>query len=98
MATTAAVVVAKARGDVLSHFMQAQAVDPGSAVRWVPERGIQRRQLGRLVRQGVLVETAADTHYLDLPAYDDWKRTRRRRIGLLAGAGAAIAALAGIFG
>ncbi|MCW3798236.1 hypothetical protein OMW55_10530 [Sphingomonas sp. BN140010] len=97
MATAAAAVVAKARRDVISHFMQARAVDAASASRWVPDRRVQRRMLARLVRQGVLIETAADAYFLDLPAYDDWKRTLRRRIALLTGSAALIAALAGIF-
>jgi len=97
VATAAAAVVAKARPDVISHFMQSRAVDSGSAWRWVPDRPVQRRVLARLVRQGVLVETSADTYFLDLPAYDDWKRTLRRRIALLAGSAAAVAALASIF-
>jgi hypothetical protein len=97
VATAAAAVVAKARNDVISHFMQSCAVDSASASRWVPDRRIQRRQLARLVRQGVLVQTATDTYYLDLPALDDWKRSLRRRIALIAGSAAAIAALAGLF-
>ena len=97
MATAAAAVVAKARRDVISHFMQSRAVNAGSASRWVPDRGVQRRVLARLVRQGVLVEISADTYFLDLPAYDDRKRTLRRRIALLAGSAATIAALLGAF-
>jgi hypothetical protein len=97
MATAAAAVVAKARRDVLSHFMQANAVDAGSASRFLPARRVQRRLLTRMVRQGILVETGPETYFLDLPAYDDWKRKVRRRIALIAGSAAAIAALAGLF-
>jgi hypothetical protein len=78
--------------------MQANAVDPGSASRFVPDRRIQRRMLGRMVRQGVIVETAPDTYFLDLPAYDDWKRRLRRRIALLVGSAAAVAVIAGLIG
>jgi hypothetical protein len=95
---TAAAIVAKARRDVISHFMERNAVSSDAAVRWVPERHIQRRMLARLMRRGVLVETGEDTYFLDVPAYDRWKRTRRlRAVVLLAGvavAGAAFAALA----
>jgi hypothetical protein len=97
MATAAAAVVARARREVISHFMQENSVDSTSASRWIPERPLQQRMLARFVRGGVVVETAPDTYYLDLPAYDDWKRTVRRRaafaiLGVLL-VGGAIAAL-----
>ena len=88
MATAAAAVMAKARRDVISHFMERNAVGPGSAVPWVPERRIQRRMLARFLRHGVLIETGEDTYYLDVPAYDRWRRTMRKR------AAAAVAAVA----
>ncbi len=88
MATAAAAVIAKARRDVISHFMERNAVGPASAVRWVPERRIQRRMLARFLRYGVLIETREDTYYLDVPAYDRWRRTMRKR------AAAAVAAVA----
>ena len=94
MATGAAAVVAKARRDVISHFMQCNAVSPAAAVRWIPERRIQRRMLARLVRRGVLVETSPETYYLDLPAYDRWKRSVRRRVALLLSGVVAIGAVA----
>jgi|SRR5690349_5177988 hypothetical protein len=98
MATAAAAIVAKARREVVSHFMQNNAVSAADAVRWVPERRIQRRMLDRLVRRGVIVRTAADTYYLDLPVYDEWKTSLRRRaaiaIGGVAVIGAILAALA----
>jgi hypothetical protein len=76
--------------------MQANAVGPGSASRFVPDRRIQRRVLGRMVRQGVIVQTAPDTYFLDLPAYDDWKRRLRRRIALFVASAAAVAVIAGL--
>jgi CTP-dependent riboflavin kinase len=95
---TAAAIVARARRDVVSHFMERNAVSPDAAVRWVPERHVQRRMLARLVRRGVLVEAGEDTYFVDVPAYDRWRRSLRlRTVVLLAGvavAGAALAALA----
>jgi CTP-dependent riboflavin kinase len=95
---TAAAIVARARRDVISHFMERNAVSSDAAVRWVPERHIQRRMLARLMRRGVLVETGEDTYFLDVPAYDRWRRSLRlRTVVLLAGVavvGAAFAALA----
>ena len=98
MATAAAAVVAKARRDVISHFMERHAVAPESAVQWVPDRHIQRRMMDRLARRGVLVETADDKYYLDVPAYDSWRRSLRRRAAMtvagVAIVGAVLAALA----
>jgi hypothetical protein len=95
---TAAAIVARARRDVISHFMERNAVSSDAAVRWVPERHIQRRMLARLIRRGVLVETGEDTYFLDVPIYDRWRRSLRlRTVALLAGVavvGAAFAALA----
>ena len=97
MATAAAAVVAKARRDVGSHFMQLNAVSPAAAVRWIPDRHIQRRALARFVRQDVILETAEDTYYLDVPAYDRWRRAARKRLAValagIAAVGAAVAAL-----
>ena len=45
MASAAAAVVAKARRDVISHFMQANAVSRDSAATWVPNRPLQQRML-----------------------------------------------------
>lgn len=93
MATAAAAIVAKAQRDVASHFMQRNAVSAEAAVSWEPDRRIQRRMLGRLVRRGVIVETAPDTYYLDLPTYDSWRRSRRKRAAVLMGGAVAIGAL-----
>ena len=73
--------------------MQENAVAPEKASAWVPERGIQQRMLARFVRRGVIVETAPDKYYLDLPAYDEWRRSVRKRavfamLGVLALGGA----------
>lgn len=98
MATAAAAVVARARINVLSHFMRSNAVSAAQAVKWVPERRLEQRILRRLVERGVLVETAPETYYLDVPVYDRWKSSRRRRAAILISAvaiiGAAAAALA----
>ena len=80
MATAAAAVVAKARRDVVSHFMQANAVSADSASTWIPDRPLQQRALARFIHRGVIVETSKDTYYLDVPEYDRWSRSRRRRL------------------
>ena len=91
---TAAVAVAIRR--VISHFMSNNAVSSGQAVYFVPDRRLQRRLLARLVRRGVIVETAPDTYYLDIPAYDRWRRGLRRRVALLVGGATLIALAVGI--
>lgn len=96
MATAAAAVVAKARRDVVSHFMQRNAVNPGAAVEWVPDRHIERRMLARFVNRGVIIETGPDTYYLDPPAYDDWRHSVRKRAGMAVAAVAVVGALAAL--
>jgi hypothetical protein len=96
MATAAAAIVARARRDVVSHFMQHNAVNSGAAVSWVPERRIQRRMLARFVRRGVIIETAPGTYYLDPPAYDDWHRSVRKRAAVAVLAVAAIGVAAAV--
>jgi hypothetical protein len=93
---TAAAAVAAAMRRVTSHLMSNNAVSRDSAVHYVPDRGIRRRVLARLVRRGVIVETEPDTYYLDLPAYDEWRRTRRKRVAVAMGGVAAIAAIAAL--
>jgi CTP-dependent riboflavin kinase len=97
MATAAAAVVARARRDVISHFMERNAVSPAAAVRWVPERALKQRILARFVRRGVIVQTAEDTYYLDVPAYDRWRRAMRKRTALLMGGVVAIGAILAAF-
>ena len=91
---SAAVAVALRR--IVSHLMANNAVSPGAAVHYIPDRPLQRRMLARLIRRGVVVETGPDRYFLDVPAYDHWRRGLRRRIAmifggvLLAGIGAAL--------
>ena len=91
---TAAAVMARARRNVISHFMQCNAVSAAAAVRWVPERRLERRMLARLLRRGVLVESAEETYFLDLPAYDRWQRSLRGRVAMLVAGVAVIGAVA----
>jgi len=89
---TAAVAVAMRK--VVSYLMSNNAVSPETAVHFIPERHLQRRMLARLIRRDVIVETGPDRYYLDVPAYDAWRRGLRRRMALLMGGVAA--ALAGV--
>ena len=91
---TAAVAVAMRK--VTSHLMSNNAVSPESAIYYVPDRRLRRRMLARLVRRGVIVETAADTYYLDVPAYDEWRSTRRKRVAFAMGGVAVVAAIAAL--
>ena len=93
---TAAAAVAVAMRKVTSHLMSNNAVSADSAVYYVPDRHLRRRVLARLVRRGVIVETAPDTYSLDVPAFDEWRSTRHRRVALAIGGVAAIAAIAAL--
>lgn len=94
--STAAAAVAIAMRKVTSHLMSNNAVSPDSAIYFVPDRRIRRRMLDRLVGRGVIVETAPDTYYLDVPAYDEWRSTRRKRVAFAMGGVAVVAAIAAL--
>ena len=98
MATTAAAMVAKARRDVMSHFLSRDAVSPAQAVPYQPGRRIRRRMFEGLQRAGVLKPGSKGGWYVDVPVWDSYSRKRRRRVGMLIGASVALAAgLAAIF-
>ncbi|MBN2972990.1 hypothetical protein JW805_13280 [Roseomonas aeriglobus] len=97
MATTAAAVVAKARRDVMSHFLSRDAVSPDKAVPYHPDRRVRRRMFEQLQRAGVL-KLGTTGWYVDVPVWDAYSRRRRRRAGALIGGSIAIgAALALMF-
>ena len=96
MATAAAAVAAKARRDVVSHFLSRNAVTPEVAVPYQPDRRLHRRMFDRLERAGVL-RTAGAGYYLDVPRWDALSRQRRRRVGMIAGGLAFAGAMAAIF-
>ena len=89
---TAAVAVAMRK--VVSHLMSHNAVSAETAVHFIPERHLQRRMLARLIRREFIFETGPEKYYLDVPAYDAWRRGLRRRVALLMGG--VVAALAGV--
>jgi hypothetical protein len=93
---TAAAVVAAAMRRVTSHLMTNNAVSADSAIYYVPDRRIRQRVLDRLVRRGVIVETEPDHYYIDVPAYEEWRRIRRKRVAFAMSGVAAIAAIAAL--
>lgn len=98
MATTAAAMVAKARRDVISHFMARNAVSADSAVPYQPERRIRRRMFERLQAAGVLQPGKRGGYWLDVPRWDSYSRRRRRRVGaLIAGAVAVAGGIVALF-
>ena len=97
MATAAAAVLAKARRDVVSHFMQSNAVSADSAVPYEPGRRIRQRQFERLCDAGVIRAAGDGRYWIDAPRYDQWSRSRRKRVGLAVGAVAIIGALVATF-
>jgi len=96
-AAGAAAAVARARRRLISHFMAQDAVSADKAIGYAPDRGIERRLLERLIDKGVLQVGKAGTYWLDIPAYDAWNRSRRRRAGLALGAVVALGAALGLF-
>ena len=93
---SAAVAVALRR--VVSHLMANNAVSPEESVHYIPDRPLQRRMLARLIRRGVVVETGPDRYFLDVPAYDRWRRGLRRRIAMIFGGALAVGIGAALLG
>ena len=93
MATAAAAVMAKARRDVVSHFMGANAVSAESAVEYEPGRNIHQRQFERLCDAGVIRAAGDGKYWIDVARYDEWSRSRRRRVGIAVGTVVAIGAV-----
>lgn len=96
-AAGAAGAAARARRRLISHFMSNDAIAADKAINYAPDRGFERRLLERLIDQGVLHVGKAGTYWLDIPAYDGWNRSRRRRAGIMVGAAVALAAALGVF-
>src|SRR5690349_11180925 len=95
MTTAAAAVIAKARRDIVSHFMTADAISRDKAVGYEPDRRVRRRQFERMVDAGVLHEAEPGRYWIDVPRFDEWSRSRRKRIGIaVIGASLAAAAIA----
>ena len=94
-AGAAAGAMARARRRLVSHFMAENAVSADNAIAYSPSRGIERRLLERLIDKGVFHVGKAGTYWLDIPAYDSWNKSRRRRAGLAVGAAVAIGAALG---
>ena len=92
MATAA--IIAKARRDVISHFMRADAVSEVNAITYQPERNIQLRHFERLRTNGVIRNTANNKYWIDVPRYDQWSSSRRSRVRLAVSALAVIGAVA----
>ncbi len=90
--TGVAAAVARARRRVISYFMAQNAVTPEKAIAFVSDRRLEQRMFDRFVAAKVIVWAEGGRYYLDVPAWDDYARKRRRRVGLVMGALAAGAA------
>ncbi|WP_374139809.1 hypothetical protein [Sphingomonas sp. 32-62-10] len=78
----AAAMVARARRNVISHFMSCNAVSTEKAVSFTPSRSIERRILDRYIRAGVIVPTSTSAYYIDVPTYDAYRNNRKRNVGV----------------
>lgn len=89
----AAAVMAKARRDVVGHFMTSNAVSRESAVGYEPSRRMQRRMFERMQRDGVLVAAGDGRWFIDIPRYHESVGSRRKRV--IGAVGAVILTVAG---
>lgn len=97
MATAAAAAVAKARRDVVSHFLSQNAVSAENAVPYAPPRRLRRRFVEKFVAAGILHTTPNGSYWIDVPRWHAANRTRRRRIGAAVGIAAVVAGLVAAF-
>ena len=70
MATVAAALIARARREIQHHFFAADAVRPGRAIAFEPERGIERSQFERMRDRGIIREEAPGHYWLNVIDYD----------------------------
>ncbi|MGJ3649534.1 hypothetical protein ACLB0R_13810 [Sphingomonas sp. GlSt437] len=74
----AAAAATRAREQIISHFMAANAVAVDKAVPFTPGRSLEARQLEELQRAGV-IKPAGRGAYIDIPAYAAWRQQMRKR-------------------
>lgn len=75
-----AAAINRARRAITAHFMQMNAVAPGDAVAFVPDRLIVRRQFEKMLAKGVVKQAGPDRYWLDVPAYNADTQARRNRL------------------
>ena len=92
-----AAAMARARRRVISHFMSRNAVSADKAVTFTPGRRLEAKFFERMCDNGVIVAAANDSWYIDVPKFDAYQRSRRKRMRIvLAGLATALAAGVGI--
>ena len=95
-----AVLVAKARKRIASHFLDANATAKERAVSFTPRDGrLDRRMFTSMVQFGALQEADAGNYWLDEKRYADFRKERLARVlGILAIAGFAVAGAMAVAG
>lgn len=103
MGAAVAVAVARARKDIVQHFTSAGALSPNRAVAYDPDaqgwprKRLRRRIFGRMRDFGAIREMKPGEFYLDESRLDEFRwHMRRRALGIVAIAGAAVAAIAAL--
>lgn len=103
MGAAVAVAVARARKDILRHFTSAGAIAPDRAVAYDPDddgwprKRVRRRLFARMRDFGAVKEPRPGLFYLDETRLEDFRwHMRRRALGMVAVASAAVAAIAAL--
>jgi hypothetical protein len=78
MATAAAAIMAKARREVEELFFENDAFSPDRAVEFEPRLPIQQRFLDNMIAEGIVHEPSQGRFWMDLRAYEEWRRKRLR--------------------
>lgn len=80
MATAVAALIARARREIQHHFFAEDAIRPDRAVTFAPSNAIERRQFGRMLREGSMRQEGSDRYWIDVVAYDVVLRRRHNRV------------------
>ena len=103
MGAAVAVAVARARKDIVRHFTSAGATSPEHPVAYDPDadgwprKRLRRRMFQRMRDFGAVREMRPGEFYLDESRLEEFRwHMRRRALGIVAVAGAAVAAIAAL--
>lgn len=85
---------ARAQREVVSYFMSSNAVVPDQAVPFTPDGRLAQKCFDRFLDVGVIQPASNGGYYLDIPAYDAYRRGQRRMIVVILLIGPAVMAAA----
>ena len=82
----------RTRERIVGHFCAFRAIEPGEAVRFVPQRAGEARQLGWMRARGIVHEARKGHYWVDLDALTADREARRKIVVPLTAVGAIVIA------